>query len=508
MLKYLSLVVILFASQIESNLINESKLWSITCGSDTCSQSLSVCLYCYGERQCRQCLFNFNQECSACADDIFDKNNLENINGKDYLLCDSSDPLQVKICHIHCRSRNIAYGVCTKVQNIPVCECTADPGLLTTNKTTTATTTVSTTQTTTWQSSTITSATRTLPTSTTTATTPVSTTWRDSTTTTVTRTVPTVTTTATTGSFSSLSTFSTTLKPINPSNNYSLTGVLKFKLTGDKTNRNVLLALPNGDLASGTSYGKIHIWNTKIGVLKRNLTSNYKTIWSLSLLSNGNLVSGYYDAKTIQIWDLNRTDSLIKTFQIDENPYCLTTLPNDDLVSGFDLSYNIVLRDSTNGFVKQKLVGHIHSIYQVISLPNGYLASCSEDRTIKIWNLNLGSVVRNFDNGQSYSNSLALLNSGYLAGIVQGNSINVWNLEDGNLVRSFTGHTDRIFRLAILNDGNLASSSFDKTVKVWNSKNGSLMKNLVSHSYQVWYLSTLTSGYLASESFGEICIWS
>ncbi|CAF0913087.1 unnamed protein product [Brachionus calyciflorus] len=501
MLKYLSLVVILFASQIESNLINESKLWSITCGSDTCSQSLSVCLFCYGERQCRQCLFNFNQECSACADDIFDKNNLENINGKDYLLCDSSDPLQVKICHIHCRSRNIAYGVCTKVQNIPVCECTADSG-----RTTTATTIVSTTKTTTWQDSTTTTITRTIPTVTTTATTSVSTTWPDSTTTT--GTVPTITTTSTTGSFSSLNTFTTNLNPINPSNNYSLTGAINFKLTGDKTNRNVLLALPNGDLASGTSYGKIHIWNTKLGVLKRNLTNNYKTVWGLSLLSNGNLVSAYYETRVIQIWDLNRTDPLIKTFQIDENPLCLTTLPNDDLVSGFDLNFNIVIRDSTNGFVKQKLVGHVQNIFQVISLLNGYLASCSEDKTIKIWNLNLGSVVRNFYNGQSYANSLAFLNNGYLAGIVQGNAINVWNLEDGNLVRSFTGHTDRIFRLATLNDGNLASSSFDRTVKVWNTRNGSLMKTFVSHSHQVWYLSTLTNGYLASESFGEIFIWS
>ena len=68
-------------------------------------------------------------------------------------------------------------------------------------------------------------------------------------------------------------------------------------------------------------------------------------------------------------------------------------------------------------------------------LPNGYLASGSDDREIKIWNTNDGSLT-------------------------------------GTLVNTYTDYS--------LQNG-LASSSWDNTIKVWNTGTGGLMRTLIGH---------------------------
>ena len=53
-----------------------------------------------------------------------------------------------------------------------------------------------------------------------------------------------------------------------------------------------------------------------------------------------------------------------------------------------------------------------------------------------------------------------------LASISDGRSIKVWNVETGEEIRTLTGHS--VYSLAVLSDGNrLASGSFDATIKIW-----------------------------------------
>ncbi|CAF1079029.1 unnamed protein product [Brachionus calyciflorus] len=106
------------ASTTASSLLNSNN-----CASESCSKSLDICKFCYGERQCRQCITNFDSQCSQCVDFIYDKNNLLSINNDKYLLCDASDPLQTKICNIYCRGQNVGQSSCGLIDNVQVCKC-------------------------------------------------------------------------------------------------------------------------------------------------------------------------------------------------------------------------------------------------------------------------------------------------------------------------------------------------------------------------------------------------
>lgn len=101
------------------------KHWLWSCVQNDCTTNFNSCLSCFGIRSCKNCLTNsYQNECSQCADDIFKENDLEIINGQEYLICDGQNQLHQKICHFFCRGKYFQTGICTKLNNIPICECT------------------------------------------------------------------------------------------------------------------------------------------------------------------------------------------------------------------------------------------------------------------------------------------------------------------------------------------------------------------------------------------------
>ena len=65
-------------------------------------------------------------------------------------------------------------------------------------------------------------------------------------------------------------------------------------------------------------------------------------------------------------------------------------------------------------------------------------------------------------------NALAVLPNGYLASGSWDNTIKIWDTETGSEIRNLTGHTNWVRALAVMPNGYLASGSADTTIKIWN----------------------------------------
>jgi WD40 repeat protein len=135
------------------------------------------------------------------------------------------------------------------------------------------------------------------------------------------------------------------------------------------------------------------------------------------------LASGSYD-NTIKIWDVS-IGALIKQLNQASHIWAMIVLSNGDLVSSNSRYINTW--DTINGTLKRSINAHSSLIASFALLPNGDLASASDDKTIKIWN-----------------------------------SI------DWTLNKALNGHTDAFSSLALMNNGFLVSGSFDKTIRIWN----------------------------------------
>ena len=89
---------------------------------------------------------------------------------------------------------------------------------------------------------------------------------------------------------------------------------------------------------------------------------------------------------------------------------------------------------------QRQIGGHSATIFRIVRLPDGTMASCSADRSIRLF-----------------------------------------NPANGKVLGAIAGHKDWIYALAISPDGKrLASGSWDGEVRIWNTADRKLVRSLVA----------------------------
>jgi small GTP-binding protein len=77
-------------------------------------------------------------------------------------------------------------------------------------------------------------------------------------------------------------------------------------------------------------------------------------------------------------------------------------------------------------------------------------------------------------------------------------TVRVWEVESGRALRVLEGHSDSVWSVALSGDGKLAlSGSDDKTVRVWEVESGRALRVLEGHSDSVWSVALSGDGKLA-----------
>ena len=127
----------------------------------------------------------------------------------------------------------------------------------------------------------------------------------------------------------------------------------------------------------------IKIWDLETFECLQTLNGhNDKVIRVENLSTNQQLSSS--DDHTIKLWDID-TDLCLQTFNNSEEAYCLKIISDKTFASG---SYKkIKIWNIDDGRCIKTLNGHTSWVSDLLLLPNGYLVSCSEDKTIKVWNI-------------------------------------------------------------------------------------------------------------------------
>jgi WD40 repeat protein/tRNA A-37 threonylcarbamoyl transferase component Bud32 len=143
--------------------------------------------------------------------------------------------------------------------------------------------------------------------------------------------------------------------------------------------------------------------------------------------------------------------------------------------------------------------GHKGIIYSIAMSPDGQtIVSGSHDNTIKVWNLKTGQEIRTLKGHSSLINSVVISSDGEkVASGSYDNTIKVWNLKTGEEIRTLTGHTGEVLSVAMSPDSQkLASGSADRTIKVWNLNTGKVILNLKGHEGDVNALAISPDGKL------------
>ncbi|MCC5658291.1 serine/threonine protein kinase [Nostoc sp. XA010] len=161
------------------------------------------------------------------------------------------------------------------------------------------------------------------------------------------------------------------------------------------------------------------------------------------------------------------------------------------------------------------LTGHSGTFSSVNALaisPDGYtLASASDDKNIKLWDLNTKKVLANLLGHSQAVKSVTFSPDGkILATASNDKTIKLWQVETLKEICTLLGHAHAVKSVAFSPDGQiLASGSWDKTIKLWDVNTGREICTIAGHQLKVNSVAFSPQGQLlASASYDRtIRLW-
>ncbi|MBE8986506.1 WD40 repeat domain-containing protein [Nostoc sp. LEGE 12450] len=186
--------------------------------------------------------------------------------------------------------------------------------------------------------------------------------------------------------------------------------------------------------------------------------------------------------------------------------------PNRPQLASASYDKTIKIWDVGSGKLIKTLTGHSESVYSVVYSPNGQqLASASTDKTIKIWDVSSAKLLKTLTGHSREVISVVYSPNGQqLASAGDDKTIKIWDVSSGKLLKTLTGNSSEVVSVVYSPNGQqLASASNDKTIKIWDVSSGKLLKTLTGHSSEVVSVVYSPNGQqLASASYDKtIKIW-
>jgi WD40 repeat protein len=165
---------------------------------------------------------------------------------------------------------------------------------------------------------------------------------------------------------------------------------------------------------------------------------------------------------------------------------------------------------NTNWTLIRTYSNHANLVYGLEWLTEDTIASGGYDNTTQIWSIKTGEILMTI---KIYSGvrSLKLLGNGFHLACGLGNGkIIIYDIKNnGSLISTLQGHASYVNDIVQINYGLLASSSFDHSILIWNLTTNSTKFNLTGHASPVFGLKLISSDVLASGSWDKtVKLWN
>uniref|UniRef100_UPI0019127CD2 WD40 domain-containing protein n=1 Tax=Hassallia byssoidea TaxID=482630 RepID=UPI0019127CD2 len=158
---------------------------------------------------------------------------------------------------------------------------------------------------------------------------------------------------------------------------------------------------------------------------------------------------------------------------------------------------------------QNRLEGHRNSVNSVSFSPDGkILASASDDKTIKLWNVDTGKEITTLNGHTEEVNSASFSPDGkILASASADKTIKLWNVDTGKQITALKGHNNSVKSVTFSSNGKiLASASADKTIKLWNVDTKKEITTLKGHSSSVNSASFSPDGKILASASDDYTI--
>jgi tricorn protease-like protein len=260
---------------------------------------------------------------------------------------------------------------------------------------------------------------------------------------------------------------------------------------------------PDGEwIASGDWDGTVRLWDARTGEFCAKL-DNGDVVKTLAFSPDGSrLVTARQNR--LQIWSVATARRLREIEAPAPNILALAFRPDGVVLAALDGSGGGSFFDAATGAVVARLrLGGAHDTKALVYSPDGrWLAGTSADqKTICLFDAHTYELSAQFSGHEGLIRAMTFSGDGrHLASCGEDRIIRVWEIASGTC-RVLPGHTDDLFALAFHPGGTrLASAGRDRAVWLWDLARGEDVARLQGHTSYVWSLAfspdgnTLVSG--------------
>ncbi len=150
---------------------------------------------------------------------------------------------------------------------------------------------------------------------------------------------------------------------------------------------------------------------------------------------------------------------------------------------------------------------HTQWVFSLDQIDEDTMVSGSADNTIHVWKISTGQTLKTINAGFSVFSIKSLSNGLIACGL--GRNISIYKYSTGNLTKTLIGHTQSVNSIELLNEQFMASGSYNTKVIIWDLYSYSIKYTLSQHERGVRCVKRLSSSLMASgDESGQIIIWN
>lgn len=180
--------------------------------------------------------------------------------------------------------------------------------------------------------------------------------------------------------------------------------------------------------------------------------------------------------------------------------------PDGTRIASASQDWTVRLWQVQDGSLITTLKGHTDGVKSLAFSPDGKLiATGSADKTVRLWRAQDGMPLQTLSGHTGAVNSVAFSPDGRtLASASDDSTVRLWKASDGTLLRTLQGHTAPVYGVAFSPDGkSLASASGDKTVAIWHVADGKVVRSLTGHTDRALSVAFSPDGQMLASSSAD-----